>query len=175
LFAAARSGAIASLPIAFGAYFWGDRLLPVFMPNTMPISMSITMPAGMTGSVAAEALCFFAAWGSAAALAQISPTRRMWQMQLGTGALLLAGIPVLNALTATSHLGASLFGAPGLGAVAGVDLVTLTLGLLLGAAAWSLRASSTPGASAAGLAKLVKPAKSLQCNRADQLMTGEAR
>jgi uncharacterized iron-regulated membrane protein len=115
-------GAIAGLPIAFGAYFWGNRLLPVNMPER----------------VDAEALCFFAAWGCAFVLAQISQTRSMWRIQLSIGALLLAGIPVLNALTTTSHLGLTLFGATGLNAVAGFDLVTLVLGLLLAGAAWSL-------------------------------------
>ncbi len=133
-------GAIAGLPIAFGAYFWGNRLLP------------LAMPIGMPDRVAAEALCFFVAWGGAAVLAQISPTRPMWCVQLGIAALLLAGIPVLNALTTTSHLGVSLFGGPGLGAVAGVDLVTLALGLLLAGAAqslWAGRQTSAPPAIAA--------------------------
>jgi uncharacterized iron-regulated membrane protein len=128
-------GAIAGLPIAFGAYFWSNRLLPVEMPER----------------VDAEALCFFAAWGCALVLAQISPTRSMWRLQLSMGALLLAGIPVLNALTTTSHLGLTLFGATGLSAVAGFDLVTLALGLLLAGAAWSLgRAtlSTTPATPA---------------------------
>jgi hypothetical protein len=130
-------GAIAGLPIAFGAYFWGNRLLPVDMPERMD----------------AEALCFFAAWGSAFVVAQISPTRSMWRLQLGIGALLLAGIPVLNALTTTSHLGLTLFGATGLNAVAGFDLVTLALGLLLAGAAWSL-GRATPPATPTTPAKL---------------------
>lgn len=119
-------GAIAGLPIAFGAYFWGNRLLPV----------------AMFDRIAAEQTCFFAAWGTAAILAQISPTRGMWRLQLGIGAALLAGIPGLNALTTTSHLGVSLLHGPGLRAVAGFDLVTLALGALLAGAAWSLRRKS---------------------------------
>jgi uncharacterized iron-regulated membrane protein len=121
-------GAIAGLPIAFGAYFWGNRLLPVALPER----------------IAAEAGCFFGAWLLAAALAQISPTRSMWRWQLGLGGALLAAIPLLNALTTNTHLGQSLRHGSSLHAVAAFDLVTLALGLLLAGAAWSLRRRSAP-------------------------------
>lgn len=113
-------GAIAGLPIAFGTYFWGNRLLPLTLE----------------GRTDAEATCFFAAWGLSALLAQISPTRRMWQIQLGAGALLLGGVPLLNAVTTSSHLGVTLFGAAELRPVAAFDLVSMGLGLLLAYATW---------------------------------------
>ena len=115
-------GAIAGLPIAFAVYFWANRLLPVEIAQRTNL----------------EANCFFIAWGLAALLAQIRPTRAMWRFQLTLGAVLLAGIPVLNALTTDTHLGVTLFGGPALRAVAGFDIVVLLLGLLLGWAAWWL-------------------------------------
>jgi hypothetical protein len=60
----------------------------------------------------------------------------MWRFQLTLGALLLAGLPVLNIFTTNSHLGVTLFGGAALRPLAGFDLVTLALGLLLGWAAW---------------------------------------
>ncbi|MBD8529673.1 MULTISPECIES: PepSY domain-containing protein [unclassified Massilia] len=116
-------GTIAGLPIAFGAYFWSNRLLPP----------------GLEERAAAEAHCFFIAWGLALLLAQCRPTRAMWRLQLLAGAALLAGLPLLNALTTATHLGATLFGAPGLRPVAAFDLVTLALGALLAYAAWWLK------------------------------------
>ncbi|MCC2973596.1 PepSY domain-containing protein [Massilia sp. IC2-476] len=114
-------GAIAGLPIALGAYFWSNRLLPP----------------GLENRAALEANCFFAAWACAAVLAQLRPTRRTWQLQLALGAVLLGGVPLLNAVTGT-HLGVSLF-TPGLRALAGVDLVLCAVGALLGCAAWWMR------------------------------------
>ncbi|WP_208280748.1 PepSY-associated TM helix domain-containing protein [Massilia oculi] len=121
-------GAIAGLPIAFAVYFWANRLLPVEIAQRTNL----------------EANCFFIAWGLAALLAQIRPTRAMWRFQLALGAVLLAGIPVLNALTTDTHLGVTLFGGPALRAVAGFDLVVLALGLLLGYAAWWLGRPKKP-------------------------------
>lgn len=110
-------GAIAGLPIAFGAYFWANRLLPVDLAQRQ----------------ATEIQAFFAAWAVAALLAQWQPTRLMWRMQLWAGAALFAGIPVLNALTTSTHLGVTLFHGPAV--VAGFDLTVLALGIGLGCAA----------------------------------------
>jgi len=115
-------GAIAGLPIAFAAYFWANRLLPVAMPKRPD----------------AEISWFFIAWGVAAVLAQIRPDRRMWQWQLWTGALLFMGIPLLNVFTTSSHLGVTLFMAQGPWSVAGFDLTVLALGIGLALAAWHL-------------------------------------
>lgn len=110
--------AIAGLPIAFAAYFWANRLLPV----------------GLADRAQAEITCFFGAWALAAVAGLAWPARRMWQAQLWTGAVLFAGVPLLNAATTDSHLGVSM--AQGLWTVAGFDLVCLALGLALGASAW---------------------------------------
>ncbi len=113
-------GVIAGLPIAFGAYFWANRLLPVDL---------IQRPA-------AEIQAFFGAWALAALLAQWRPTRAMWRMQLWAGAALFAGLPVLNAFTTSTHLGVTLFQGPAV--IAGFDLTVLALGLGLAASAWML-------------------------------------
>lgn len=112
-------GAIAGLPVAYGAYFWANRLLPV----------------GIAERPQTEILCFFTAWGVAVALAQIRQDRLMWRLQLGAGALLLMGIPVLNVFTTSSHLGVTLLQGRGPAAVAGFDLTVFALGLLLAYAA----------------------------------------
>ena len=130
-------GAIAGLPMAFGAYFWANRLLQV----------------GIDGRAAAEIGWFFIAWGAAALAGLARPTRRMWQVQLGLGALLFAAVPLLNALTTRTHLGVSL--REGLWPVAGFDLVSLALGIGLGAAAWitgRTRHKAKPAAASAARA-----------------------
>jgi len=115
-------GAIAGIPIAFGTYFWANRLLPV----------------GLEERPKEEIAFFFGAWAVAAIVAQLRPTRAMWRIQLSVGAVLLASLPVLNGLTSGSHLGAVLLGR-GPVAVAAFDLVVLVLGLGLAYAAFRLK------------------------------------
>lgn len=130
-------GAIAGLPIAFAAYFWANRLLPVVLEKRAE----------------AEITCFFAAWAVAAVLAHIRPDRRMWQWQLWTGALLFIGVPVLNVFTTSSHLGVTLLQGRGPWAVAGFDVTVLALGILLAAAARKVgrKAKSKKGAASAAV------------------------
>ncbi len=108
-------GAIAGLPIALASYFWANRLIEV----------------GIEKRSEAEIRWFFIAWGIAAIIAHIRPTRRMWQCQLLVGGVLFALIPVLNVFTTHSHLGVTLFQSKGPVAVAGFDLFVLGFGLLL--------------------------------------------
>ncbi|WP_082616372.1 PepSY domain-containing protein [Massilia sp. Root418] len=126
-------GVIAGLPVAYGAYFWANRLLPV----------------GMAERPENEIMWFFISWGAAMGLAQIRPDRPMWRFQLGAGALLLMGIPVLNAFTTSSHLGVTLLQSRGPAAVAGFDLTVFALGLLLAFAAHRLGRSARESAPAA--------------------------
>ena len=132
-------GAIAGIPIAFGAYFWANRLLPVAMEERSK----------------EEIACFFGAWALAAIIAQLRPSRAMWRMQLAVGAFLLASLPVLNVFTTNSHLGVTLFLGRGPVAVAAFDLVVLVLGLGLAYAAFKLKplpvkaAKTTPAAKPA--------------------------
>jgi len=108
-------GAIAGLPIALASYFWANRLIEV----------------GIEKRTEAEISWFFIAWGIAAILAHIRPTRRMWQFQLLAGGVLFALIPILNVFTTNSHLGVTLFQGKGPVAVAGFDVCVLGFGLLL--------------------------------------------
>jgi hypothetical protein len=110
-------GAIAGVPIAMAVYFWANRLVPL----------------DLTARPDVEIRWFFMAWGAAAVAGLLRPTHGMWQVQLALGGALFAGVPVLNALTTGTHLGASL--PQGLWPVAGFDLVCLALGLSLLAAA----------------------------------------
>lgn len=113
-------GVIAGVPIAFAAYFWANRLLPTDMAHRSDM----------------EIRAFFAAWVVVALLAQWRPTRAMWRGWLWMAAALFAGLPGLNALTTTSHLGVTLVHGPAV--VAGFDLTVLALGIGFGAAAWML-------------------------------------
>ncbi len=118
-------GVIAGLPIAIAVYFWANRLVPVDLAQRQ----------------ATEIQAFFAAWALAAVLGQWRPTRAMWRVQLWAGAVLFAGLPLLNALTTSTHLGVTLLHGPAV--VAGFDLTVLALGIGLGAAAWMLGRRST--------------------------------
>lgn len=115
---------VAGLPAAMAAYFWLNRLLP----------------AELALRSAAEIDGFFMAWGGCALAALAWPGRAMWVMQLALGALLFAGLPLLNALTAPVAMAympqAALLGGSGL--VAATDIALLVLGLVLGWAAWRL-------------------------------------
>jgi hypothetical protein len=67
-------------------------------------------------------------------LAQIRPSLGMWRLQLGAGAALFLGLPVLNVFTTHSHL-VTLLQGRGPWAVAGCDLTLLALGSALALAA----------------------------------------
>ncbi|MFT0545939.1 PepSY-associated TM helix domain-containing protein [Allopusillimonas ginsengisoli] len=121
-------GAIAGLPIALGAYFWSNRLLPVVLENRAVMEIN----------------SFFLAWGAAALLAQIRPNRRMWQWQLSAGGVLFTLLPALNAITTHSHLGVTLLQGKGPWPVAGFDLFSLGLGLALVYAAKKLGSVRKP-------------------------------
>jgi hypothetical protein len=108
-------GAIAGLPIAFAAYFWANRLLPL----------------DLSGRADQEITCFFSAWGVAALLAHIRPDLRMWCRQLCTGGALFVLLPLLNIFTTDTHLGVTLFQGKGPWAVAGFDLFSLAFGCAL--------------------------------------------
>jgi uncharacterized iron-regulated membrane protein len=116
-------GSIAGLMLAMAAFFWANRLLP----------------GATTGRPDAEIAWFFTAWGVAFVAALVLPTRPMWKLQLALGGLGFALLPVLNAATG----GAGLFASVGHGiwAIAGFDLVSLALGLLLLYAAARLRSA----------------------------------
>ncbi len=135
-------GAVAGLPIAFAAYFWGNRLLPV----------------GIEGRANLEQNVFFWAWGAAMFAAFVWPQRRMWWWQLYVGAAMFAGIPVVNALTTGIHLGVTI--PAGLWSLAGVDLVCLGLGICLAVAARRVQRWQPPVPASQRRTRVQQPAKS---------------
>ncbi|MBB5367655.1 MULTISPECIES: PepSY domain-containing protein [unclassified Janthinobacterium] len=135
-------GAIAGIPIAFGAYFWANRLLTV----------------GMENRPQEEIACFFGAWALVAIVAQLRPSRAMWRIQLAAGAFLFCALPVLNIFTTESHLGVTLFMGQGPVSVAAFDLVVLVLGLGLVYAAWKLKPLPTKAVKTAAATKPAAPA-----------------
>ena len=135
-------GAIAGIPIAFGAYFWANRLLT----------------AGMENRPQEEIACFFGAWALAAIVAQLRPSRAMWRIQLTAGAFLFCALPVLNIFTTESHLGVTLFMGQGPVSVAAFDLVVLVLGLGLVYAAWKLKPVPAKAVKTAAATKPAAPA-----------------
>ncbi|MCD0277623.1 PepSY domain-containing protein [Xanthomonas melonis] len=128
-------GTVAGLPIAFASFFWANRVLPV----------------SLEGRAALEANLFFAAWAAALLAAFVWPRRAMWSWQLYLGAALFALVPVLNAITTDVHLGVTL--PAGQWALAGVDLVCLSLGVCLGIAGVRLQRWKAPQPAAARRAR----------------------
>ncbi|AWH46145.1 PepSY-associated TM helix domain-containing protein [Stenotrophomonas sp. ZAC14A_NAIMI4_1] len=119
-------GAVAGLPIAFAAYFWGNRLLPLEMAERSN----------------AEANVFFYAWGAALLAAFLWPKRMMWAWQLYLGAAAFALVPVVNALTTHAHLGVTLVN--GDWVLAGFDLSMLAFGAMLAMCGWRMQRWTPP-------------------------------
>jgi uncharacterized iron-regulated membrane protein len=128
-------GGIAGMMLAMAVFFWANRLLPV----------------GLAGRPELEIQCFFTAWAMAAVAGLAWPVRWMWRVQLRTGGLLFALLPVLNPLTGGAGLVTSI--AQGKWAIAGFDLVSLAFGATL---LWA--------AKRLGKVKLAKAAK-VQLNK----------
>lgn len=106
-------GVVAGLPIAIAAYFYGNRLLPI----------------EMTGRADWEIHTLFITWLACVIHALARPPSKSWAEQLIAAAVVFAFIPVLNALTSSVHLAATLPlpGRPGEMALAGVDLWFLVI------------------------------------------------
>ncbi|WP_226476647.1 PepSY-associated TM helix domain-containing protein [Pseudomonas sp. MWU16-30323] len=117
---------MSGLMIAIAAFFWANRLLP----------------ASFAGRSDGEVQAFFIAWGLSVVHAIVRQGRRGWVEQLNLGALLFIGVPVLNALTTSQHLGVSL--ANGDWAMAGFDLTCLGSGVFLAWAAWKMQHRRVP-------------------------------
>lgn len=114
-------GAVAGLPIAFAAYFWGNRLLPVQLAERSDAEVNV----------------FFYAWAASLLAAFIWPKRMMWAWQLYVGAALFALIPVLNALTTKAHLGTTI--AAGDWVLASFDLTMIAFGAMLAYCGWRMQ------------------------------------
>lgn len=115
LVASFNIGLMGGLPLAIAAYLLANRLLPV----------------EMTGRPDAELSCFFGAWGLGLLLGLIWPMRQGWVLVLGAAATAYLALPLVNALTTSTHLGISL---PALDwSWAGMDLGFAATGLMLAA------------------------------------------
>ncbi len=119
---------MSGLLIAIAAFFWANRLLPV----------------GFAERSDWEVQAFFITWSLSLLHAILRRGRQGWVEQLSFAALLFAAVPLLNALTTSQHLGASL--ATGDWAMAGFDLTCLASGLFLAWAAWKMRHRKAPQA-----------------------------
>ncbi|WP_455827229.1 PepSY-associated TM helix domain-containing protein [Pseudomonas graminis] len=121
---------MSGLMIAIAGFFWANRLLPVSVAERSDW----------------EVQTFFIAWGLSLLHAILRHGRQGWVEQLSFGALLFIAIPLLNALTTSSHLGVSL--ATGDWAMAGFDLTCLATGVFLGWAAFKMQRRSAPAPKA---------------------------
>jgi hypothetical protein len=127
--------AIAGLSIAMAAFLWANRLLPLELPQRADTELA----------------CFFATWGVALVWGLLCPRRLGWTAVLALAAAAWALLPLLNALTTSAHLGATL--PAGDWTWAALDLAFLTAGAVLGVVAWHLHrrspAPATPAKRAA--------------------------
>ena len=83
---------IVGLIMAIGVYFWANRLIPL----------------DVDGRADWEVHCLFLAWILAFVHAMMRPLHRAWVEQCGVCAMVFLGLPVVNALTTSVHLGATL-------------------------------------------------------------------
>lgn len=104
---------IAGLPLAIGAYFWANRLLP----------------ATSLQRVDHEIIVFFGAWLGALVHALLRQGRAAWLEQVAAGGILFAALPIVNPLTGGAGLTAAVMAGNWL--VAGFDLVALLTGTTL--------------------------------------------
>lgn len=110
--------AIAGLPTGIAAYFLANRLLLLAMPHRGEW----------------EIHTLFLAWGAVLAWAICRPVKRAWIETLSLAAAAFVSVPVVNALTTSRNLFASLLARDGV--FAGFDGVMLLLAALFGYAAW---------------------------------------
>lgn len=114
-------GTIAGLPLALGAYFWANRLLP----------------AQMAGRAGWEINIFLAVWLLCLIHPVLRTHRQAWVEQLAATALLLAALPLFSFYYPHSHLVASL--GAGQWVLAGMDLVLLASAAMAAMGVWYLK------------------------------------
>ncbi|EGH30993.1 hypothetical protein PSYJA_19246, partial [Pseudomonas syringae pv. japonica str. M301072] len=108
---------MSGLMLAVASFFWTNRLLP----------------GGFAGRADWEVSVFFTFWALSFMHAALRKGRNAWREQLGLGALLFAGLPLLDLLTCGRYLLDSLMS--GNWVLAAFDLTALVTGLFLGWAA----------------------------------------
>ncbi|RMU66563.1 Membrane protein [Pseudomonas syringae pv. syringae] len=113
---------MSGLMLAVASFFWTNRLLP----------------GGLAGRADWEVSVFFTFWALSFMHAALRKGRNAWREQLGLGALLFAGLPLLDLLTCGRYLLDSLMS--GNWVLAAFDLTALVTGLFLGWAALKFKA-----------------------------------
>lgn len=109
---------VIGLPVAIGAYFWANRLLPP----------------GMAHRAEREVDTLFAVWLLMFLFAALRSPARAWREQAFLAAIVFGTLPALNAMTTSHHLVRSLVDHDV--AMAGFDLVALAMGAMFAAVAW---------------------------------------
>jgi uncharacterized iron-regulated membrane protein len=107
-----NTATLAGLPLAMASLLWANRLWPLDLPQRAEW----------------EIHSFFAVWAMALAWAVLRPAPKAWVELWWAAAALLAGLPVLNALTTERHLLHSL--QAGDWVFAGVELTLCALAAL---------------------------------------------
>ncbi len=109
---------MAGLMLAVAAFFWGNRLLPVGLAERSDWEINL----------------FFSVWGLSVLHALLRKGRQAWREQLMLGAVLFAGLPLLDIVTSGHYLLASVQKQDWV--LAGFDLTALCTGLFM---AWGAR------------------------------------
>lgn len=119
--------AIAGLPVAMAAFFWGNRLLP----------------ARFAGRGEWEIHLFFAVWVLMLFHAGARPVRRAWTEQFAAAAALCAALPLWNLLAGNRHLPAAIADADWV--FAGLEFVLLAAAAMFAAMSIKTARTRRPG------------------------------
>ncbi|MET0125340.1 MAG: PepSY-associated TM helix domain-containing protein, partial [Pseudomonas caspiana] len=109
---------MAGLMIAIAAFFWANRLLPIGLAERSDWEINL----------------FFSVWGLSVLPALLRKGRQAWREQLMLGAVLFAGLPLLDIVTSGEYLLASLQNQDWV--LIGFDLTVLFTGLFM---AWGAK------------------------------------
>ncbi|MFC0204653.1 PepSY-associated TM helix domain-containing protein [Novosphingobium soli] len=121
---------IAGLPVGIAAYFLANRLLPLHMADRAEREID----------------CLFLAWAAVLAWALVRPAKRAWTEALALAGAGFAAVPVVNAVTTSRGLAASLWA--GDWVFVSFDLVMIVLALcFLHAAGRAAQHRSRPATS----------------------------
>lgn len=112
---------MSGLMIAVAAFFWGNRLLPTGLAERSDWEIDL----------------FFSIWGLSLLHALMRKGRQAWREQLTVGAMLFAGLPLLDIVTSGRYLLASLQHHDWV--LIGFDLTALFIGLFMAWAAKKFR------------------------------------
>lgn len=117
-------GTIVGLPIAVAAYFWANRLIPLDLPHRRDW----------------EVHAMFLTWAAMLIYPIWRPLHRAWIEMFALAGFAYGLIPILNALTTSRHLVASV--PAGDWVMAGFDLTALVVGIVFAVIAWMVHRKS---------------------------------